>query len=100
AAGTPPATTAPPAPPPGQQDADGNTVLVVVLAVAGGVALGVLLPLGPAERSERRSIRSTPQFAEVKATAQEDLDALADDLGNLNVNLQAAAADKPRADHP
>jgi hypothetical protein len=99
AAGTPPATTAPPAPPPGQQDADGNTVLVVVLAVAGVVALGVLLALGLENRSERRSIRSTTQFAEVKATAQEDLDALADDLGNLNVNLQAAEADNPRAVH-
>jgi hypothetical protein len=99
AAGTAPATTAPPAPPPGQQDADGNTVLVVVLAVAGVVALGVLLALGLENRSERRSIRSTTQFAEVKATAQEDLDALADDLGNLNVNLQAAEADNPRAVH-
>ena len=97
AAGTPPATTAPPTPPPGQQDTDGNTVLVVVLAVAGVVALGVLLALGLENRSERRSIRSTTQFAEVKATAQEDLDALADDLANLNVNLQAAEADNPQA---
>jgi hypothetical protein len=93
AAGTPPATTAPP----GQDDTDGNTVLVVVLAVAGVVALGVLLALGLENRSERRSIRSTTQFAEVKATAQEDLDALADDLGNLNVDLQAAEADNPKA---
>jgi hypothetical protein len=96
AAGTPPATTAPPATP-GQEDTDGNTVLVAVLAVAGVVALGVLLALGLENRSERRSIRRTTQFAEVKATAQEDLDALADDLGNLNVDLQAAETDNPRA---
>ena len=78
AAGTAPATTAPPAPPPGQEDTEGNTVLVVLLAVAGVVALGVLLALGLENRSERRSIRSTTQFAEVKQAAQEDLDALAE----------------------
>ena len=97
AAGTAPATTAPPAPPPGQEDTEGNTVLVVLLAVAGVVALGVLLALGLENRSERRSIRSTTQFAEVKQAAQEDLDALAEDLGNLNVDLQAEEAGGPQA---
>ena len=97
AAGTAPATTAPPAPPPGQEDPGGNTVLVVLLALAGVVALGVLLALGLENRSERRSIRSTTQFAEVKATSEDDIQALADDLGNLNVDLQAEEAGNPRA---
>jgi hypothetical protein len=97
AAGTPPATTPPAAPPPGQEDADGDTVLLVLLAVAGVVALAVLLALARENRSERRSIRSVNQFAEVKAVAQEDLKALADDLGNLNVDLQAEEATNPQA---
>jgi hypothetical protein len=97
AAGTPPATTAPPAPPPGQEEADGNTVLVVLLAFAGVVALGVLVALGLENRTERRTLRNTAQFGEARATAQEDLQALADDLANLNVDLQAAEADNPRA---
>jgi hypothetical protein len=97
AAGTPPATTAPPAPPPSQEEADGNTVLVVLLAFAGVVALGVLVALGLENRTERRTLRNTAQFGEAKATAQEDLQALADDLANLNVDLQAAVADNPEA---
>ena len=59
AAGTPPATAPPPQPPPGQEDADGDTVLLVLLAVAGVVALGVLLALTLENRSQRRSIRSS-----------------------------------------
>jgi hypothetical protein len=97
AAGTPAATAPPPAPPPGQEDADGNTVLVVVLAVAGVVALSVLLVLFRDNRSERRSILSGAQFGEVKATAQDDLNALADDLRNLDVDLQAEEAGNPQA---
>src|SRR5215204_3029026 len=73
AAGTPPATAPPAEPPPGQEDADGDTVLLVLLAVAGVVALAVLLALARENRSERRSLRSVSQFAEVKAVAQEDL---------------------------
>jgi hypothetical protein len=96
AAGTPPATTPPAEPPPGQ-DADGDTVLLVLLGVAGVVALSVLLALARSNRSERLSLRHVNQFAEVKAVAQEDLKALADDLGNLNVDLQAGEADNPRA---
>jgi hypothetical protein len=92
AAGTPPATAPPPTPPPGQEDSGGNTLLVVLLAVAGVVALSVLLALFLENRSERRSIRRGTQFGEVKAVAQEDLDALADDLRNLNVDLQAEEA--------
>ena len=96
AAGTPPVTTPPAEPPPGQ-DADGDTVLLVLLALAGVVALSVLLALARTNRSERLSLRNVNQFAEVKAVAQEDLKALADDLGNLNVDLQAEEADNPRA---
>jgi len=97
AAGTPPATVPPAEPPPGQEDADGDTVLQVLLAVAGVAALAVLLALARANRSERRSLRGVSQFAEVKAVAQEDLKALADDLGNLNVNLQAEEATSSQA---
>jgi len=96
AAGTP-AVTAPPAQPPPGQDADGDTVLLVLLAVAGAVVLAVLLALARSNRSERLSLRNVSQFAEVKAVAQEDLKALADDLGNLNVDLQAEEAANPRA---
>ena len=96
AAGTPPATAPPAEPPPGQEDTDGGTVLLVLLAVAGVVALAVLLALARANRSERRSLRTVTQFAEVKAVAEEDLKALADDLGNLNVDLQAEAT-SPKA---
>ena len=97
AAGTPPATTPPAEPPPGQEDADGDTVLLVLLAVAGVVALAVVLALARENRSERRSLHRVNQFAEVKAVAQEDLKALADDLGNLNVNFQAEEATNPQA---
>ena len=96
AAGTTPATAPPPQPPPGQ-DTDGDTVLLVLLAVAGVVAVGVLLALALENRSEQRTIRSSAQFAEAKGAAQEDLDALADDLRNLNVDLQAEEAGKPQA---
>ena len=97
AAGTPPATAPPAEPPPGQGDADGDTVLLVLLAVAGVVALAVLLALARESRSERRSIRGVSQFAEVKAVAQEDLKALADDLNNLNVDLEAEEGVNPQA---
>src|SRR4029453_11690111 len=90
--------TAPPAePPPGQEDDGGDSVLTVLLAVAGVVAVAVLLALARENRSERRSLRGVSQFAEVKAVAQEDLKALADDLGNLNVDLQAEEAGNPKA---
>ena len=97
AAGTPPATTPPTEPPPGQEGADGNTVLLVLLAVAGVVGLSVLLALFRESRTERRTIRSGNQFGEAKAAAQDDLDALANDLRNLNVDLQAEEAGKPQA---
>jgi hypothetical protein len=97
AAGTTPATAPPPQPPPGQKDSDGNTLLLVLLAVAGVVTVAVLLALTLENRSEQRTIRSGVQFAEVKAAAQEDLDALADDLRNLNVDLQAEEAGNPQA---
>jgi hypothetical protein len=97
AAGTSPATAPPAQPPPGQEDADGDTVLLALLAVAGVVAVGVLLALTLQNRSEQRTIRSVNQFSEVKAAAQEDLAALADDLRNLNVDLQAEEAGNPQA---
>jgi len=97
AAGTPPATTAAPRPPPGQEGADGNTVLWVLLAVAGVVAVAVLLALTLESRTERRTVRSGHQFAEARAVAQEDVEALARDLRNLDVDLQAEAAGNPQA---
>jgi hypothetical protein len=97
AAGVPPATTAAPTPPPQQGEAEDTTVLVAVLAVAGAAALAVLLTMGLQNRTERRTLRSTAQFAEVKATAQDDLKALADDLGNLSVGFQAEEGSSPRA---
>jgi hypothetical protein len=97
-AGRPPATTTTPAqPPPGQEDSDGNTVLVVLLAVAGLVTVAVLLALTLENRSERRTVRIGNQFSEVKAVAQEDITALANDLRNLDVDLQADEADNPKA---
>ena len=97
AAGTPPATVPPAEPPPGQEDSGGDTVLVVLLAVAGVVALSVLLALFRENRSERRSVVRGHEFGEVKTAAQDDLNALADDLRNLNVDLQAEEAGNPRA---
>jgi hypothetical protein len=97
AAGTPPATAPPAEPPPGQEDADGDTVLLVLLAIAGVVALAVGLALTLESRSERRTVRSRTQLSEAKAAAQEDLTALADDLRNLNVDLQAEEAGNPQA---
>jgi len=96
AAGRRPATTPPPQPPPGE-DADGNTVLVVLLAIAGVVTVAVLLALTLENRSERRSVRFGNQLGEVKAVSQEDITALADDLRNLNVDLQAEEAGNPEA---
>ena len=96
AAGTPPATAPPTEPPPGPADVDGNRVLMVVLAVAGLIVLSVLLALARENRSQRRTIQIGNQFNEAKAAAQEDLDALADDLRNLNVDLQADEADNPQ----
>jgi hypothetical protein len=97
AAGTPPATVPPEQPPPGQEDSGGDTVLLVLLAVAGVVALAVVLALTLENRSDQRTIRSGARFAEARAASQEDLEALADDLGNLNVDLQAEEAGKPQA---
>ena len=97
AAGTPPATTPPTEPPPGQEGLDGGTLLLVLLAVAGVVGLSVLLALFRENRSERRTIQIGNQFNEAKAAAQEDLDALADDLRNLNVDVQADEADNRQA---
>jgi hypothetical protein len=88
AAGRPPATTPPPQPPPGQ-GVGGDTVLLVLLAIAGVVTVGVLLALTLENRSQRRTARIGTQFGEVKAVAQEDITALADDLRNLDVDLQA-----------
>ena len=96
AAGRRPATMPPPQPPPGE-DADGNTVLVVLLAIAGVVTVAVLLALTLENRSERRSVRFGNQLGEVKAVSQEDITALADDLRNLNVDLQAEEAGNPEA---
>jgi hypothetical protein len=96
-AGRPPATTTPAQPPPGQEDSDGNTVLVVLLAVAGLVTVAVLLALTLENRSERRTVRIGNQFSEVKAVAQEDITALANDLRNLDVDLQADEVDNPQA---
>jgi hypothetical protein len=97
AAGRSPATTAPPQPPPGQEDTGGNTVLVVLLAVAGVVTVAVLLALTLENRSQRRSVRIGNQFGEVKAVSQQDVTALADDLRNLDVDLQADEATNPQA---
>ena len=97
AAGTPPATAPPAEPPPGQEDSDGDTVLLVLLGVAGVVALSVLLALFRENRSERRNILSGTQFGEVKAAAQDDLNALAGDLRNLNVDLETEEAGNPQA---
>jgi hypothetical protein len=97
AAGRAPATTPPPQPPPGQEDTDGNTVLVVLLAIAGVVTVAVLLALTLENRSQRRSVRIGNQFSEVKAVSQEDVNALADDLRNLDVDLQADEAANPKA---
>jgi hypothetical protein len=97
AAGRAPATTPPPQPPPGQEDSDGNTVLVVLLAIAGVVTVAVLLALTLENRSQRRSVRIGNQFGEVKAVSQEDVNALADDLRNLDVDLQADEAANPKA---
>ena len=97
AAGRPPATTPPTQPPPGQDDADGDTLLVVLLAIAGVVTLAVLLAVTLENRSERRTIRVGNQFSEVKAVAQEDITALADDLRNLDVDLQVDELDNPQA---
>jgi hypothetical protein len=96
AAGTP-ATAPPDQPPPGQEDTDGDTVLTVLLAVAGVVVLGVMLALTLENRSQQRSIRSSAQFAEAKAVAKEDLDALAGDLRNLSVDLEADETARPQA---
>jgi hypothetical protein len=97
AAGRPPATAPPTQPPPGQDDADGDTLLVVLLAIAGVVTLAVLLAVTLENRSERRTIRVGNQFSEVKAVAQEDITALADDLRNLDVDLQVDELDNPQA---
>jgi hypothetical protein len=96
AAGTPPATTAPSRPPPGQEGG-ADTVLLVLLALAGVVALSVLAALGLENRSNRRTLRSRSQFAEAKAVSQEDLTALGDDLRNLAVDFQADELDNPAA---
>jgi hypothetical protein len=95
-AGRPPATTPPSQPPPGQ-GVDGDTLLLVLLAIAGVVTVAVLLALTLENRSERRTARIGSQFGEVKAVAQEDLTALADDLRNLDVDLEAGQEDNQQA---
>jgi hypothetical protein len=97
AAGTPAATAPPAQPPPGQEDTGSDTVLLVLLAVAGLVAVAVLFSVTLENRSERRTIRSVNQFSEAKAASQEDLEALADDLRNLEVDLGAGEAEQPQA---
>jgi hypothetical protein len=97
AAGRPPATAPPPQPPPGAGAPADDTLLRVVLAVAGLVALVVLVQLVLQNRSARRTVRSGNEFAEARAVAQDDLRALADDLRNLNVDLQAAEQETPQA---
>jgi hypothetical protein len=96
AAGTTPATAPPPEPPPGA-DPGGDTVLLVLLGAAAVVALAVGLALTLENRSEQRTLRSGVQLSEAKATSREDLDALASDLRNLNVDLQAEEAGNPEA---
>jgi hypothetical protein len=97
AAGRPPATTPPTAPPPAPEGPDGDTVLRVVLAVAGLAALVVLVNLLLQNRLARRTVRSGNEFTEVRAVSQEDLRSLADDLRNLNVGLETDEQDNPRA---
>jgi hypothetical protein len=96
-AGRPPATTPPPQPPPGQEGTSGDTVLLVLLGVAGVVTVAVLLALTLENRSERRTVRIGNQLNEVKAVAQEDLTALSDELRQLDVDLQAGEAENPQA---
>jgi hypothetical protein len=96
AAGTTPATAPPPEPPPGA-DPGGDTVLLVLLGAAAVVTLAVGLALTLENRSEQRTLRSGVQLSEAKATSREDLDALASDLRNLNVDLQAEEAGNPGA---
>jgi hypothetical protein len=96
AAGTTPATAPPPEPPPGA-DPGGDTVLLVLLGAAAVVALAVGLALTLENRSEQRTLRSGVQLSEAKATSREDLDALASELRNLNVDLQAEEAGNPEA---
>jgi hypothetical protein len=97
AAGGGPAPTSPPEEPPTSEGPAGGTVLRWVLAGAGVAALLVLLNLLLQNRSARQVVRSGNEFAEVRAVSQEDLQALADDLRNLDVDLQAAERDNPQA---
>jgi hypothetical protein len=97
ATGRPPATAPPAEPPPGGEGPAGDTVLRVVLLVAAVAALTVLVQLALQNRSARRVARSGNEFAEARAASQDDLRALAHDLNNLNVDLQAEEQDNPRA---
>ena len=97
AAGRPPATAPPAEPPPGPEGSAGDTVLRVVLLIAAAAALTVLVQLTLQNRSARRVARSGNEFAEVRAAAQDDLRALAHDLSNLNVDLEAEERDNPQA---
>jgi hypothetical protein len=97
AAGRPPGTAPPAEPPPGPETSADDTVLRVVLLVAGAAALTVLVQLSLQNRSARRVARSGNEFAEVRAASQDDLRALAHDLNNLNVDLQAEERDNPQA---
>jgi hypothetical protein len=96
AAGRPPATT-PPEPPPAAEGPTAQTILRVVLVVAGAIALGVLINLLLANRSARRTIRIGNEFAETKAASEEDIRALADDLSHLTVSLETAEETDPEA---
>jgi hypothetical protein len=97
AAGRAPATAPPAAPPPGPEEPSNDTVLRVVLGVAGLVALLVLVNVALRNRSTRRTVRSGNDLSEVRAASEEDLRALADDLRNLDVDLQAEERDNPEA---
>jgi hypothetical protein len=98
AAGVPP-TTAPPAEQPDAAAPTSTIALRVVLAVAGLLGLAVLLNTLLRNRSTRRSVRLGSQFSEVSAASADDLRALGDALGNLNVDLQAEERDNPDAVH-
>jgi hypothetical protein len=97
AAGRPPGTAPPAEPPPGPEGSADDTVLRVVLLIAGVAALTVLVQLSLQNRSARRVARSGNEFAEARAASQDDLRALGHDLNNLNVDLQTEERDNPQA---
>jgi hypothetical protein len=99
-AGATTTTSAPPQPAPADAEASaGDTVLRVVLVVAGLLALAVLLNLLLQNRSARRTVRLGNELSETRAASEDDLRALADDLRHLNVDLQTAERETPEAVH-